>query len=186
MTGVFAVWTADLAVAPARFEEAREVALACGEERVALFTGPYLGAMRALCGEVDEGWPPWRRAATHRRGERPARHGRDPLRGALLRAVLGDIDGALEMCDAGLAHLEHTGDRQFYSSTLMTQGVILWLAGRHDQSAPSLRRALEAVSEIDDVLVAALCCLGLAWHAARYERHPGRPGCWGTRRARGG
>lgn len=91
--------------------------------------------------------------------------------GALLRAVLGDTDGALELCEVGLAHLHGTGDRQFYGSTLMAEGLILWLAGRHEEGAEALRQALDAMSEIGDVLVAALCCLGLAWHAAQQERH---------------
>ncbi|TGB16007.1 LuxR C-terminal-related transcriptional regulator [Streptomyces sp. MZ04] len=172
MTGVFAVWTGDLAVAPERFQEAREVALRCGHERVAMFTAPYIGAMRALCGEVEEG------LAAVREGRRRIEAAGDALgmsvvhyEGALLLAVFGDIDGALEFCSAGLEHLEGTGELQFYGSTLMTQGLILWLAGQHEQSAAPLRQALDAVSEIGDVLVAALCCLGLAWHAAAEERN---------------
>ncbi|WP_251066297.1 hypothetical protein [Streptomyces sp. ISL-36] len=105
MTGIFGVWSGDLAVAPDRFLEARDVALRCGEERVALFTEPYLGAMRALSGEAAEG------LAAVERGRRRIVAAGDPLgtavvhyEGALLRAVLGDMDGALEMCDAGLAH----------------------------------------------------------------------------------
>ena len=173
MTGVFAVWTGDLALAPVRFHEAREVALRSGEERVVLFADPYLGAMRALCGEIDEG------LAEVEEGLRRIVAARDALgmaiihyEGALLLAVLGNADGALERCVAGLAFLQDTGERQLYASTLMVQGLILWLAGRHEESAAPLRQALEAVSEIGDVLVAALCCLGLAWHAARRERHP--------------
>ncbi|MGA4843844.1 ATP-binding protein [Streptomyces sp. G45] len=172
MSGVLSVWAGDLAVAPGRFEEAREVAVRCGDDRVVLFAEPYLGAMRALCGEVEEGL-----AALELGRQRIVAAG-DPLgisvvhyEGALLRAVLGDTVGALELCDIGLAHLKETGDRQLYASTLTVQGIILWLAGRHEESVPPLRRALEAVSEVGDVLVAALCCLGLAWHAARQERY---------------
>jgi predicted ATPase/DNA-binding CsgD family transcriptional regulator len=172
ITGVFAVWTGDLALAPVRFPQAREVALRSGEERVVLFADPYLGAMRALCGEIDEG------LAEVDQGLRRIVAARDALgmaiihyEGALLLAVLGNAVGALELCDAGLAFLKDTGERQLYASTLMVQGLILWLAGRYEESAPPLRQALEAVSEIGDVLVAALCCLGLAWHAARGQRH---------------
>ncbi|MFD7618564.1 ATP-binding protein [Streptomyces sp. NPDC059802] len=172
MTGVIATWTADLAEAPTFFQEARKSALNCDEQRVALFTEPYIGAMRALCGEIDEG------LADLEQGRRRIVAVGDSLgismvhyEGALLRAVLGDTDGALELCEIGLAHLHGTGDRQFYGSTLMAQGLVLWLAGRHEEGADALRQALEAMSEIGDVLVAALCCLGLAWHAAQQERH---------------
>ncbi|MEI5101977.1 LuxR C-terminal-related transcriptional regulator [Streptomyces sp. PmtG] len=172
LSGVLAVWSGDLDAAPGHFEEARAVAVRCGEERVELFAEPYLGAMRALCGEIEEGL-----AQLERGRERIVAAG-DPLgigvvhyEGALLRAVLGDVDGALKLCAIGLAHLKETGDRQLYASTLMVQGIVLWLAGRHEESAPPLRAALEAVSEVGDVLVAALCCLGLAWHAAGRGRH---------------
>ncbi|MFJ7194129.1 MULTISPECIES: ATP-binding protein [unclassified Streptomyces] len=172
MTGVFATWTADLAEAPTFFQRARESALNCDEQRVALFTEPYIGAMRALCGEIDEG------LAELEQGRRRIVAVGDLLgismvhyEGALLRAVFGDTDGALELCELGLAHLNGTGDRQFYGSTLMAQGLVLWLAGRHEEGADALRQALDAMSEIGDVLVAALCCLGLAWHAAQQERH---------------
>ncbi|MFI6642775.1 LuxR C-terminal-related transcriptional regulator [Streptomyces sp. NPDC050504] len=172
MTALAAVWTGDLETAPARFAEAREVALSCGEERVALFTEPYMGAMRALVGEVDEG------LAALEAGRRRIVEAGDPLgmavvhcEGALLRAVFGDLAGALELCAIGIAHLENTGDRQLYASTLLVQGVVLWLAGRHDESAVALRRALEAASEVGDILIAAMSCLVLAWHAAREGRH---------------
>ncbi|MBC2904287.1 ATP-binding protein [Streptomyces cupreus] len=171
MTGVFAVWSGDLTKAPEQFTRAREAARQCGETRVEMFTQPYLGAMRALCGEIDEG------LAELEEGRRRIVAAGDALgmgvvhyEGALLRAVLGDIDGALEYCDTGLGHLEGTGERQIYASTLAAQGIILWLAGRPEESAQPLHHALEAVSEVGDVLVAALCCLGLAWHAARKER----------------
>ncbi|MGW3088425.1 LuxR C-terminal-related transcriptional regulator [Streptomyces sp. NPDC001108] len=172
MTGVFATWTAALDEAPDLFRWARESALNCDEQRVALFTEAYNGAMRALCGEIEEG------LADMEQGRRQIVAVGDLLgismvhyEGALLRAALGHTDGALELCAWGLAHLEGTGDRQFYGSTLMAQGLILWLAGRHDEAAEVLRESLEAISEIGDVLVAALCCLGLSWHAALAQRH---------------
>ncbi|MFE6664831.1 LuxR C-terminal-related transcriptional regulator [Streptomyces sp. NPDC057697] len=172
MTGVIATWTADLAEAPTFFQQARETALNCDEQRVALFTEPYLGAMRALCGEIDEG------LADLEQGRRRIVAVGDSLgismvhyEGALLRAVLGDTEGALELCEMGLEHLHGTGDRQFYGSTLMAQGLVRWLAGRHEEGADVLRQALDAMSEIGDVLVAALCCLGLSWHAAQQGRH---------------
>ncbi|SFX59962.1 LuxR C-terminal-related transcriptional regulator [Streptomyces atratus] len=142
------------------------------EDSSAASVEPYIGAMRALCGEIDEG------LAELEQGRRRIVAVGDLLgistvhyEGALLRAVLGDTDGALELCELGLAHLNGTGDRQFYGSTLMAQGLILWLAGRHEEGADALRQALDAMSEIGDVLVAALRCLGLAWHAAQQERH---------------
>ncbi|MFI6638692.1 ATP-binding protein [Streptomyces sp. NPDC050504] len=172
MTGVLAVWTGDLLSAPERFAQARDAAVRCGEERVEMFTEPYLGAMRALCGEEEEG------LVELERGRLRIVAAQDPLgmgvvhyEAALLRAVLGDVEGALGLCEVGLDFLRETGDRQLYASTLMVQGMVLWLAGRHEESAPPLRQALEAVSEVGDVLVAALCCLGLAWHCARSGRH---------------
>ncbi|WP_405656274.1 LuxR C-terminal-related transcriptional regulator [Streptomyces sp. RK9] len=170
--GVLGVWSGDLEAAPGRFARAREVAGRCGEERVLLFAEPYIGAMRALGGEVEEG------LAALERGRLRIVAAGDALgigvvhyEAALLRAVLGDIDGALALCGTGLARLEGTGDRQLYASTLTVQGIILWLAGRHEDSAPPLRQALDAVSEVGDVLVAALCCLGLGWHAAGQKRY---------------
>ncbi|MFE7467409.1 ATP-binding protein [Streptomyces sp. NPDC057499] len=172
MAGVFATWTAALDEAPSLFRQARESALNCDEQRVALFTEAYNGAMRALCGEIEEG------LADMEQGRRQIVAVGDLLgismvhyEGALLRAVLGDTDGALDLCDWGLAHLRGTGDRQFYGSTLLAQGLILWLAGRHEEAAEVLRESLEAISEIGDVLVAALCCLGLSWYAARQGRY---------------
>ncbi|KAA2262598.1 LuxR family transcriptional regulator [Solihabitans fulvus] len=172
MTGVFAVWTADLVTALDRLGQAQEVARRVGEDRVELFSEAYLGALRALCGEVDEGL-----AALELAYQRMVATG-DTLgmavvhyEGALARAVLGDLAGALELCEKGLVHLENTGDRQFLGSTLVVQGVIRWLAGQYEDSAAPLREGLAAAGEIGEVLVAALACLGLAWHAAREERY---------------
>lgn len=172
MTGVFGMWTADMTTAQERFRDAREAALRTGEDRVALFTDAYLGALTALGGAVDEGLAQLERARLRivEAGD-PLGIGVVHYEGALLRAVLGDADGALGLCEAGLAHLERTGDRQFYGSTLTVQGIILWLTGRYDESVGPLRRGLEAAGEIGEVLVAGLASLGLAWHAARQERH---------------
>ena len=88
----------------------------------------------------------------------------------MLKAVLGDAEGAIELCRTGLAHLEGTGDRQMYGSTLAALGIVLALTGRHEESLDPLRRALDAAAEIGEVLIAALACMGLAWHAAREDR----------------
>ncbi|AXK37673.1 LuxR family transcriptional regulator [Streptomyces armeniacus] len=172
MTGVFAMWTADLATAPVRVEEAHAVAERSGTVRVTMFTDAYLGAMTALGGELDEGLDAMEDA---RRRIVDANDGLGMAvihnEGALLRAVLGDSAGALELCELGLSYLEGTGDRQFYASTLGVQGICLWLAGQCEESAEPLRRALEAASEVGEVLVAALACLVLAWHAARQQRY---------------
>lgn len=172
LSGVAAVWAGDLADAPDRFLAARASAARCGEERVTMFAEPYIGAMRAFGGEVEEG------LAAMERGRLRIVAADDPLgigvvhyESALLRAVFGDARGALELCRTGLARLEGTGDHQLRASTLAVQGCILWLDGAHDRSEAPLREALEVVSEIGDVLVAALSCLGLAWHAARQGRH---------------
>lgn len=174
MAGVTAVWTGDLATATKRFPAAHAVARRAGEKRVELFAEAYLGAMTALGGAADEGLAALERART-----RIVEDG-DLLgigvvhyEGALLRAVFGDTAGALRLCETGLARLEGTGDRQLYGSTLTVQGVVLALTGEHDRSAEALRRGLEAASEVGEVLVAALACMGLAWHAARTGR-PGR------------
>ncbi|WP_406859112.1 LuxR C-terminal-related transcriptional regulator [Streptomyces sp. HUAS MG47] len=170
--GVAAVWAGDLEDAPPRFLAARASAARCGEERVAMFAEPYIGAMRAFAGEVDEG------LAAMERGRQRILAADDLLgigvihyESALLRAVCGDSQGALDLCAAGLDRLDGTGDRQLRASTLAVQGFILWLDGAYDRSEPPLREALEVISEIGDVLVAALSCLGLAWHAARQGRY---------------
>ncbi|MGC0330684.1 putative ATPase/DNA-binding CsgD family transcriptional regulator [Streptomyces sp. SAI-170] len=173
MTGVSAVWTADLATALEYFPQAHESARRCGEARVELFAEAYLGAMTAIGGQVEEGL-----AALEDARLRIVASG-DTLgigvvhyEGALLRAVFGDTAGALELCRTGLELLQGTGDRQLYASTLTVQGIILWLAGQYEESEDPLRRGLEAASEVGEVLVAALACLGLAWQAARQERWP--------------
>ncbi|MFI9343307.1 LuxR C-terminal-related transcriptional regulator [Streptomyces sp. NPDC052773] len=177
MTGVFAIWTADLETALERFPQARATARRAGEARVELFAEAYLGALTALGGDIESGL-----AALESARQRIVAAG-DGLgigvlhyEGALLRAVLGDPAGALDLCATGLAYLASAGDRQLYASTLTVQGLILWLDGRHEDSAESFLRGLEAAGEIGEVLVAALACLGLAWHAAR----AGRPvrACW--------
>ncbi|MFF9814439.1 ATP-binding protein [Streptomyces sp. NPDC014006] len=177
MTGVFGVWTADLDTALERFPEAHAVARRAGQRRVELFSEAYLGAMTALGGKVEEGL-----AELERARQRIVAAG-DALgigvvhyEGALLRAVLGDTMGALELCATGLAYLEGTGERQIYASTLAVQGMILSLAGDHDESAVCFERSLEAAAEMGEVLVAALACLGLAWYEARRGRHA--RACW--------
>ncbi|GAA2191638.1 ATP-binding protein [Streptomyces bangladeshensis] len=172
MTGVMAIWAGDLDTALARFPEAQEAARRIGERRVELFTEAYLGALTALGGAVEEGL-----AALESARQRIVASG-DALgigvvhyEGAILRAALGDTEGALEMCATGLELLAGTGERQLYGSTLAVQGTILWLSGRHGPSVEALRQGLEDGAEVGEVLVAALACLGLAWHAAREQRY---------------
>lgn len=172
MTGIFGIWTADLGTASERFPLAREAADQVGTERVARFADAYLGALAALGGEVAEGL-----AALAEARDRIVAAG-DGLgigvvhyEEALLRAVLGDTDRALRLCEAGLAYLEGTGDRQLFASTLVVQGTIQWLAGEYETSAEPLHRGLEAAGEIGEALVVALACLALSWHAAREERY---------------
>lgn len=142
MTGILGIWTADL------------------------------GALAALGGEVDEGL-----AALAEERDRTVAAG-DGLgigvvhyEEALLRAVLGDTAPALRLCEAGLAYLEGTGERQLFASTLVVQGTIQWLAGEYETSAEQLHRGLEAAGEIGEALVVAPACLALSWHAAREERY---------------
>ncbi|KPI11591.1 transcriptional regulator, LuxR family [Actinobacteria bacterium OK074] len=172
MTGVFAMWTADLETALERFPQARAAAGRAGESRVAMFADAYLGALTALGGAVEEGLAELERArllivASDDRLGIGVVH----CEGALLRGVLGDTSGALELCGTGLRYLESTGERQLYGSMVTVQGIILWLSGEHEASEDPLRRGLEAAGELGEVLVAALACLGLAWHAARRERY---------------
>ncbi|MEW2246798.1 LuxR C-terminal-related transcriptional regulator [Streptomyces sp. NPDC006975] len=177
MTGVFGVWTADLDTALERFPQAHAVARRAGERRVELFAEAYLGALTALGGSVEEGLAELERARQRILAAGDALGiGVVHYEGALLRAVLGDMVGALELCTTGLAHLEGTGERQIYASTLAVQGLILSLAGEHDDSAALFERSLDAASEIGEVLVAALACLGLAWYEARRGRHA--RACW--------
>ncbi|MCK1818420.1 LuxR C-terminal-related transcriptional regulator [Streptomyces sp. XM83C] len=171
MTGVFGIWSGDLATAAERFPQAHAVARRAGERRVQLFTEAYLGALTALGGAVEEG------LAALEDARRRIVDSRDRLgigvvhyEAALLRAVLGDPAGALDLCATGLAHLEGTGERQLYASTLAVQGMILALTGKHEESAGLFGRALRAAGEIGEVLVAALACLGLAWYEARRRR----------------
>ncbi|MFD0316231.1 ATP-binding protein [Streptomyces flavalbus] len=177
MTGVLGIWTADLTAAAESFPEAREVAARVGERRVEMFADAYLGALRALGGDIEGGLADLERArlrivaAADGLGIAVVHY-----EGALLRAVLGDPAGALELCEMGLDHLADTGERQLYASTLAVQGMVRWLSGDHDASTGSFRQALEAASEVGEVLVAALACLGLGWDAARRGR-PARA-CW--------
>ncbi|MFI7006710.1 ATP-binding protein [Streptomyces sp. NPDC050145] len=170
MVALFSVWTGDLPGALELFHRAIAVARQAREGRVELFCEAYLGGLGALCGEPDG------LAALEDARQRIVARG-DGLgtgvvhyEGALLLGVLGDTDGALELCRTGLAFLEGTGERQLYGSTLMVQGVILWLAGERDDAVEVLRRALEAAAEVEEVLVAAICCLALGWAAAREKR----------------
>jgi non-specific serine/threonine protein kinase len=171
MTGVIAVWSGDLETAMVRFPQAHEVARRAGEARVELFAEAYLGAMTALRGAVEEGLAALEEARRRivEAGDRLG-IGVVHYEGALLRAVLGDPAGALELCATGLAHLEGTGERQLYASTLAVQGMIMALTGAHGESGELFGRALEAASEVGEVLVAALACLGLAWYEADRER----------------
>lgn len=171
MIALSAVWSGDLPGALELFHRAVEVARQAGNDRVELFCDGYLGGLTALCGE-PEGL-----AALEDARQRILARG-DGLgigvihyEGAMLRAVLGDTDGALELCRTGLAYLEGTGERQLFGSTLMVQGVILWLTGRREEAVAALCRGLEAAAEVDEVLIGALCCLGLAWAAAQEERY---------------
>ncbi|MEU3610395.1 LuxR C-terminal-related transcriptional regulator [Streptomyces sp. NPDC035033] len=172
MAGVLAVWSSDLANAPQYFTQAWEVAGRCDEQRVRLLAAPNLGAMRVLGGEIEDGLTEWEHGY-QRLVETDDLLGLSVTRseGALLKAALGDSAGALAWCQANLERLENTGERQLYAATLAVQGIILWLEGRVDESVPALRQALEAVSDIGDVLVAALCCLGLAWYATATKRY---------------
>ncbi|MFJ3666852.1 ATP-binding protein [Streptomyces sp. NPDC090106] len=170
-TGWFAAWTADPDPALARFTQAREVALRCGEERVVCLADPALGALRALLGEVGEG------LAAVEAGRRRLVERRDALgvalihyEAALLLGLLGRTERALELCETGLTHLEGTGERQFRAATLAVKGLVLWLAGRPEECAPPLHQALEDIAGIGDFLVVALCCLGLGRHAAHRQR----------------
>ncbi|MEO3764863.1 LuxR C-terminal-related transcriptional regulator [Streptomyces sp. B5E4] len=172
MTGIFGIWTADLATAAERFPLARNAAEQAGTERVGRFADAYLGALTALGGEVDEGL-----AALAEARERIVAAGDGLEMGvvhyeeALLRAVLGDTGEALRLCEAGLGYLESTGDRQLFASTLMVQGAIQWLAGEYETSVEPLHRGLEAAGGIGEALIVAPACLALSWHAAREERY---------------
>ncbi|MFF0745946.1 ATP-binding protein [Streptomyces sp. NPDC004111] len=90
--------------------------------------------------------------------------------GALATAVLGDLPTALEWCSDGLARVEGSGGQQLHGSILTVMGLLLWLDGQYEQSAATLRTALEKASEIDHIPLAATCCLLLSWAAAREER----------------
>ncbi|MFJ6658766.1 LuxR C-terminal-related transcriptional regulator [Streptomyces sp. NPDC091377] len=171
MTGIFGVWTADPETALDRFPRAHEVAVRIGEDRVERSAAAYLGALAALSGDIEGGL-----AELERNRLRIVESG-DGLaigvvhyEGALLRAVLGDTDGALALCRTGLAYLAGVGERQLYASTQSTQGMILWLGGDHAEAERCFQDGLEASGEIGEVLVAALACLGLAWCAAERGR----------------
>ncbi|WP_353942930.1 LuxR C-terminal-related transcriptional regulator [Streptomyces sp. HUAS MG91] len=171
MIALFSVWTGDLPTALELFHRALQVARDAGNDRVELFCEAYLGGLGALCGEPD--------GLTELEGARQRILARgDGLgtavihyEGALVLGVLGDPEAALEWCRTGLAYLEGTGERQMYASTLTVQGLILWLSGERAEAVGLLGRALEAAAEIDEILVAAMCCLMLAWSASAEERH---------------
>ncbi|MFI6880050.1 ATP-binding protein [Streptomyces sp. NPDC050400] len=170
MIALSAVWTGDLPGALELFHRAVEVARESRADRVELFCDAYLGGLTALCGE-PEGLVALEDARRRilARGDGLGT-GVIHYEAALLLAVLGDTDGALELCGTGLSYLEGTGERQLLGSTLMVQGVILWLAGRRAEAVGPLCRALDAAAEVDEVLVGALCCLGLGWAAAHEKR----------------
>ncbi|NEB76894.1 LuxR family transcriptional regulator, partial [Streptomyces sp. SID14478] len=170
MVAEFAVWTGDLPGALELFHRAVEVARASGNHRVALFCEAYLGGLNALCGQ-DDGLADMEDAR-----QRIVASG-DGLgiavihyEGAVVLAALGETARALELCRTGLAFLEGTGERQLLSSTLMVQGVILWLSGERREALAPLCRGLEAAAEIGEVLIAAMCTLVLAWSAAHEKR----------------
>lgn len=177
MTGIFGVWGADLETAFERFPQAYDVGRRVGEERVVLSAEGYLGAMTAFGGAVEQGLAEVEAARLRilDSGDGLA-IGVIHYEAALLRAVFGDTEGALALCETGLAYLEGRGERQLYASTVAAQGMILTLAGAHEEGAESFRLGLEAAGEIGEVLVAGLACLGLAWHAARHQRHV--RACW--------
>ncbi|MYW64696.1 LuxR family transcriptional regulator [Streptomyces sp. SID8379] len=171
MIALSAVWGGDLPGALELFHRAVEVARAAGNDRVELFCDGYLGGLTALCGD-PEGL-----VALEDARQRIVARG-DGLgigvihyEASMLRAVLGDTEGALELCRSGLSYLEGTGERQLFGSTLMVQGVILWLAGEREEAVESLCRALDAAAEVGEILIGALCCLGLAWAAAWQGRY---------------
>ncbi|MFJ8820161.1 ATP-binding protein [Streptomyces sp. NPDC102467] len=171
MVALFAVWTGDLPGALELFHRAVVVARESGTDRVELFCEAYLGGLHALCGEPDG------LAALEDARQRIVARG-DGLgiavvhyESALLLGVLGDTDRALELCRVGLAYLEETGERQLFASTLLVHGLIRWLGGARAEALASLCRALEAAAEVDEVLIAAMCCLGLGWAAAHEKRY---------------
>ncbi|MEV5612884.1 LuxR C-terminal-related transcriptional regulator [Streptomyces sp. NPDC052225] len=170
MCALFSVWTGDLPGALELFHRAVGVAREAGNDRVELFCEAYLGGLNALCGD-PEGLPALEDARQRilARGDGLG-IGVIHYEGALVLGVLGDTEGALELCRTGLAYLEGTGERQLYGSTLMVQGLILWLTGEREDAVAALCRGLEAVAEIGEVLIAAMCCLVLAWAAAHDKR----------------
>ncbi|MFM9626306.1 MULTISPECIES: helix-turn-helix transcriptional regulator [Streptomyces] len=177
MTGIFAVWTADLVTALERFPLAFEAARRAGDSRVELNAEAYLGALTAFGGAVEQGLAEVESARLRLLASGDGLGiGVVHYEAALLRAVFGDTDGALELCATGLTYLEGRGERQLYGSTVTTRGIILALTGEHRESEECLRRGLEAAAEIGEVLVVGLACLGLAWLAAREERHI--RACW--------
>ncbi|MFI7340118.1 ATP-binding protein [Streptomyces sp. NPDC050085] len=170
MVAEFAVWTGDLPGALELFHRALGVARASRNDRIELFCEAYLGGLDALCGQ-PEGL-----VALEDARQRMLQRG-DGLgtavihyEGAVVLGALGDTDKALELCRTGLAFLEGTGERQLLSSTLMVQGVMLWLSGEREEAVAPLLRGLEAAAEIDEVLIAAMCTLVLAWSAAHDKR----------------
>ncbi|MER5949125.1 LuxR C-terminal-related transcriptional regulator [Streptomyces sp. NPDC001904] len=171
MIALFSVWTGDLPSALELFHRALQAARDAGDDRVELFCDAYLGGLGALCGEPDG------LTALEDARRRILARG-DGLgtavihyEGALVLGVLGDTEAALEWCRTGLAYLEGTGERQMYASTLTVQGLLLWLSGQREAAVGLVGRALEAAAEIDEILVAAMCCLMLAWSASAEDRH---------------
>ncbi|MEU6845896.1 LuxR C-terminal-related transcriptional regulator [Streptomyces sp. NPDC046716] len=171
MVALFSVWTGDLPTALEQFHRALRIARDARNDRVELFCDAYLGGLGALCGEPDG--PAALEDARQRILARGDGLGTAVIHyeGALVLGVLGDAEAALEWCRTGLAYLEGTGERQMYASTLTVQGLILWLSGEREEAVGLLGRALEAAAEIDEILVAAMCCLMLAWSASAEERH---------------
>ncbi|MCQ4214420.1 ATP-binding protein [Streptomyces longispororuber] len=161
----------DSVLGHARFRQALEMALRLGETRIVDFAGVALGGVATLGG--DPAGPAAMAAARERLRDADdlIGYGGACYEGGLALAVVGDTATALKWCEEGLAVIGRAGEWQLRGTLLCVQGLVRWVAGqRGDAVAEPLRRALDLAGEIENILVAAACCLGLSWVAADADR----------------
>ncbi|MFJ8951719.1 ATP-binding protein [Streptomyces sp. NPDC102381] len=149
-----------------RYRQALEMADSLGVTRIADFARLSLGGVATAGGDPDG---PAAMAAARQRlrdADDLLGYGAACYEGGLALAVVGETARALEWCEEGLDLIGRAGENQLRGALLCTQGIIRCVSGARTKAADPLRGALDLAGEIENILVAAVCCLGLSWLAA--------------------